>query len=162
MHELIRFSPLEPGERKALEDFLADSQRHEDALDIWQLQGFLFALAACPDAPDPDAWLPVVFGENGDEERHPEFSDLVLRLHAEIRQEVEAGDYRLPEACVFSWDNHERRFLDAWVEGFLMTDEWLEDHWRRALKVATHKNLDGVGEFAEALDEILAFMQIYA
>lgn len=162
MHETTEFSPLTPGEKQTLEDFLADPQRHEDALDFWQLHGFLFALIACPDAPGSEVWLPIVFGENGDEHRFPEITDLILRLHAEIARAVENQAFRLPETCVFSWDSHERRYLDAWVEGFLMTDEWLEDHWRHALTVATRKNLEGSGEFAEALDEILALMQIYA
>ncbi|WP_369602180.1 UPF0149 family protein [Hahella sp. SMD15-11] len=149
-------------ELQKLESFLADEARHDDALDLDQLQGFLFAIASCPMPPEEGEWMPVIFGENGDDQAHPEIVALVRRLHDSIRQDIEQGTWTLPERCVFSWDNWERRYLDAWVEGFLMTDEWLEDHWRQALAAARHKHLDGYSEFAEALDEILAFMQIYA
>ena len=121
----------------ALELFLTHSRRHPGTLRYHELQGFLFAVASCPDLVKPGEWLPIVFGGGSagyaDLEEAQRILDELMTLYNSINAGVREGNATLPRDCRFRGDILANLDEDApiaqWSRGFLTGHQWLEESW---------------------------------
>ncbi len=150
--------------RQQLSDFLDDMALGESKLNYEQMQGFMLAVACCPQQLDAEDWLPVVLGEayTGDQLMLGPVSHTLEVLLVNLREQLIDETFRLPETCLFSWDPWERRQLEHWCEGFLLGDEWLETHWMQALALLKRDDPVASQTVADELDEVVGLVKVLA
>ncbi|OZG70986.1 hypothetical protein BTA51_23050 [Hahella sp. CCB-MM4] len=149
-------------DRKALKTYLGHPDRAHNTLNLSQTEGFLFAVACCPQDVQTSDWLQVVLGEEFiDEDLAQQGLDQQLEdLYVSIRELVAEGAYRLPEDYEFSWDAEERRSFEQWCEGALLADEWLESQWMDALSQAYHRDPVSYEKLSHDLDDVIGLFKI--
>jgi uncharacterized protein len=122
---------------RALREYLDHPDRPAGALSYHELQGFLFAVASCPELADPSEWMPMVFGEEG-----PTYAGMtearavvggVMDLYTAITTAVGDGTIALPVDCGFREDVldnlHDDAPVSLWARGFVQGHHWLEESW---------------------------------
>ncbi len=150
-------------DRDVLARYLGHPDRAHSTLNLSQTEGFLFAVACCPqDVSEPD-WLQVVLGDLGESDSddiEDEISQQLVLLYQRVAQDVEDGTYQLPPDCEFSWDAEERRVFEQWCEGILLADQWLEPRWVEALSQAYHRDMLSYEKLSRDLDDTIGLMKI--
>lgn len=103
-------------------------------------EGFIFAVAACPEIPMPETWMPWLV--QGNRESHPSLSMDTLAeglMHA-LRETL--GKMRgeigcMPQAYLRLQENGEvASDLEKWLTGLLAAHKQLEPCWQRAWTLA--------------------------
>ncbi len=149
-------------DRTALETYLGHPDRAHNTLNLFQTEGFLFAVACCPQDVQSSDWLQVVLGEESS------YEDLIQlgidqqleALYASTCEQVSEGSYRLPDYYCFSWDAEERQAFEQWCEGALLADEWLESQWMDALSQACHRDPVSYEKLSHDLDDVIGLLKI--
>ena len=106
-------------------------------LTYHELQGFLFALASCPDMVLPSEWMPIVFGDgNLDEDTLAGAQEAMTELMGQYNAAnaaVTAGtpslpaDVDIPEDVLAAFEPEAP--IGAWCRGFIKGHTWLEESW---------------------------------
>jgi len=126
--------PLSEDEFADLDDWLGICS----PFDVQRLLGLLHALAVAPGTVTPSAWVPIVL-PNGVEDLNqddvPGFMGLLLRLHGDVIETVNAEETMTPEPV-----KHEdcRSFAEGYSAGAELDPEWLgnEGRWSFASPLA--------------------------
>lgn len=121
----------------SLAAFLSAPARPNGTLLYHELQGFLFAVACCPDLITPSDWLPEVFyGLSAGYRSRAEAQHIVgelTRVYNEVNASVLTGSPTLPPDCTVHGDvlaNFDAGApLCQWARGFIAGDEWLAEAW---------------------------------
>ena len=128
------FTAAEAG---ALADFLGAAERPQGTLSYCELAGFLFAVAASPEAALPSEWLPLIFDEQqagyATAEEAQQILSLIMALYNDINRGVAEGAPALPPGCAARAKPAANLQADAplsqWARGFTSGYDWLEDVW---------------------------------
>ena len=120
-----------------LASFLEDPARPPETLRHHELQGFLFAVASCPELVPPSDWMPEIFGaEDAGYESLDEAQAILGELmvaYNEVTASVTSERAELPSDCRFrkktlaNFDDDAA--ISQWSRGFKRGYLWLEDSW---------------------------------
>jgi len=150
-------------DRDALALYLGHPDRAHSTLNLSQTEGFLFAVACCPQDVSEFDWLQIVLGDSDDsdsDDAEVDISRWLVMLYQEIAQDVEESRYQLPAECQFSWDAEERLVFEQWCEGVLLADQWLEPRWVEALSQAYHRDMVSYEKLSRNLDDTIGLLKI--
>jgi uncharacterized protein len=135
---------LSEQEMEALGDFLMSDATSSEVMMLDQLDGFFTALASGPTVPEPDVWLPRVWGPAtadaptfaNDAER-TRITDLLTRhLNATVwslNQELESFE-PIFDMNVYEGDEHEYIDGESWAHGYMSGIELQRDTWKKLLE----------------------------
>ena len=124
-----------------LAQFLTAPERPEGTMTYPELQGFLFAVACCPEPVEPDEWLALIFNEQdagfADEDEAAAMIEAIVGVYNDIYEELLEGEPLLPDCCRIltpaDANFADDASLSAWARGFLDGHEWLADIWEQAV-----------------------------
>jgi len=131
--------PKFPSRFRRLDDILADLAV-EDPLLLTELDGYLTGIAVCPQAIEPNEWLPPIWGGGYGEGAPFEdpidvqlFADMVLARFQEIRRDLARGK---PQP-IFETDERNGEVLwEEWIGGFSMATSLRPATWSAVAKGA--------------------------
>ena len=138
---------LSKNEIEELGRFLGDPQRPDGTLGFQELQGFLFAVASCPEFIQPSDWMPVVSNDEDmgfkDQSEAEHILSLIITLYNQVNSGVMARSDRMPLGCEFQ-NEPEANFeedaaISQWSRGFWLGHDWLDDVWNECVP----EQLDG-------------------
>ncbi|WP_020408574.1 UPF0149 family protein [Hahella ganghwensis] len=149
-------------DRETLRTYLGHPDRAHNTLNLYQTEGFLFAVACCPQDVQTSDWLQVVLGEDEafEVDGGQEVGQLLEHMYAVIEKQTAEGVYQLSDDYEFSWDVEERRAFEQWCEGILLADEWLEPQWMDALSQAYHRDPVSYEKLSHDLDDVVGLFKI--
>ena len=128
---------LSKGEIEDLRKFLVSPQRPDGTLCFQELQGFLFAVASCPEMVRPSDWLPVISDDEDigfkDQSEAERILSLIMTLFNQVNTAVMDRSDAMPPGCKFQTDidaNFEEEVaISQWSRGFTLGHDWLADAW---------------------------------
>ena len=115
-------------EWERLAEYFQSDEIPEAAMDLFELHGFMTALAIIPQATEQGAWLPEVMG---DDESLPEpgLIELMQRMIGGIAEELDSGDgVELPMELLPD-DEEEGELLSSWCLGFVQGQMLNDEAW---------------------------------
>lgn len=102
-------------------------------------RGFIFAVAACPEIPMPESWMPWLIKQDSRPADNTSFDHLAEGLMDGLRQELQVmreGGKLVPNDCVWNVDAAERLALSEWLTGLLSAHSQMEPVWQDAWLLA--------------------------
>lgn len=149
-----------------LTELLSSERCSEDALNIHQLRGFLWAVISSPAKLMTQDWLPMVLGEVKDGEEPFEtqedldrFLAVLFTFYHDTLQQFTDQEIRFPPEYIYSDDIALMQPLTDWCEGLLIGHDWLEDIWTEA---SVDIELEDGSSLEEPLETILAIITLFA
>ena len=153
---------------KTLSDFLDDTARPANTMPLFEVRGFLWAIASAPTDIEIEDWLPYIFeGDDAnfrDDAEEENITVLLLNLLDEQYQRIEDDDSELT-ASEYHWHEAEdqRWPLTAWCSGLLKAHYWQEDIWNELLaETEPVKTEDGIFDIVEEIDSTLSIAALFA
>ncbi|MCW8091719.1 UPF0149 family protein [Alteromonas sp. ASW11-130] len=113
-------------------------------------EGYIFAIAAAPEIPMPEQWMPgVIKGSNNSlsTEQVDELAEALMSTLRDSLMLMRDGASLLPDYVVWSHDKQKRIDAEQWLTGLLAGHQFVEDSWQRAWQVAQQDS------FQNATDE---------
>lgn len=153
----------------ALAAFLESPAVPANSMNIFQLDGYLRAIALTPGAIAEDMWIPLVFND-----LEPGYESDVQRLlilgqlHALYdyhRGEIAINLCNLPCCAVYARLQEERVDLEQWARGFIQGYIIREEDWNKALTRMTNSQTDhkiSANAFFDEFDAILTIVSTVA
>jgi len=148
-HELMKNirKNLSKGEIEELKRFLVSPQRPDDTMCFQELQGFLFAVASCPEMVQPSDWLPIISDDEdigfNDQSEAQKILNLIMTLFNQVNTVVLDRSDKMPPGCEFQNEidaNFEEvAAISQWSRGFMLGHDWLADVWDECVP----ESLDG-------------------
>lgn len=128
---------LSKGEIEDLRNFLVNPQRPDGTLCFQELQGFLFAVASCPEMIQPSDWLPVISDDEdigfNDQSEAQRILSLIMTLFNQVNCAVLDRSDKMPPGCEFQneidTNFEEDAAISQWSLGFALGHDWLADVW---------------------------------
>ena len=155
--------------REFIIQLLESSVCPQYTMNIDQLDGYLYAVAAEPQETAPEYWMPLVFGGE-----IPSFiegysiesvTNALIWLYNSHRAQVLSSQCELVFACEYSSIKMARIRPEQWARGFMQGYIFWEDVWNHYLNEGqTNLNLDGIllSSLNDDLDDILAVISAIA
>jgi len=113
---------------EVLAEYFHSEEIPETAMDLFELHGFMCALAIVPVAEGMAAWLPEVMGEESTVPAEP-ITGLLQRMLDGIAAELDSGDgVELPMELLPD-DEEEGELLHSWCLGFVEGQMLNEEAW---------------------------------
>lgn len=146
----------------SLAAFLSAPARPKGTLLYHELQGFLFAVACCPELVQPSEWMAEIFyGLDAGYASKAEAQHIVVeltRVYNEVNASVRTGSPALPPDCAVQAEVMAHFDATAplcqWAHGFTAGDEWLAEAW----DVEVPKGVgEDVGEEIDGAAMVLSF-----
>ncbi len=149
-----------------LTELLTSERCSDDALNVHQLRGFLWAVISSPAALMTQDWLPMVLGEvkDGEEpfdsqEELDQFLSVMLKFYQDAQQQFTHKTMQFPAEYIYSEDPELMQPLTDWCEGLLIGHDWLEDIWTES---SVDIDLDDGSSLQDTLDAVLAIITLFA
>lgn len=149
-----------------LTELLTSERCSDDALNVHQLRGFLWAVISSPAALMTQDWLPMVLGEvkDGEEpfdsqEELDQFLRVMLKFYQDAQQQFTHKTMQFPAEYIYSEDPELMQPLTDWCEGLLIGHDWLEDIWTES---SVDIDLDDGSSLQDTLDAVLAIITLFA
>ena len=128
---------LSKGEIEELKTFLVSPQRPDGTLCFHELQGFLFAVASCPEMVQPSDWLPIISDDEdigfNDQSEAERILSVIMTLYNQVNTAVLDRSYKMPPGCKFQKELEanfeEEAAISQWSRGFTLGHDWLADVW---------------------------------
>jgi uncharacterized protein len=128
---------LSKGENEVLRRFLVSPQRPDGTLCFQELQGFLFAVASCPEMIQPSDWLPIISDDEdigfNDQSEAQRILNLIMTLFNQVNCTVLDRSDKMPPGCKFQNEIdanfEEDAAISQWSLGFILGHDWLADVW---------------------------------
>ncbi len=128
---------LSKGEIEELKRFLVSPERPDGTLCYQELQGFLFAVASCPEMIQPSDWMPVISDDKdicfNDQSEAQHILSLIIALYNQVNCGVMDHSDRMPLGCKFQTEIEanfeEDAAISQWSRGFWLGHDWLADVW---------------------------------
>jgi len=138
---------LSKGEIEDLRKFLVSPQRPDGTMCFQELQGFLFAVASCPEMVQPSDWLPIISDDEdlgfNDQSEAQRILNLIMTLYNQVNSAVLDRSDRMPPGCEFQNEIdanfEEDAAISQWSRGFMLGHDWLADVWDECVP----ESLDG-------------------
>ena len=153
---------------KTLSNFLDDTARPINTMTLFEVRGFLWAIASTPADIDMDEWLPYIFeGDNPnfrDDAEEEVIVSLLLDLLDEQYQRIEDDDSELSTSDYHWHEAEDQRWpLTAWCSGLLKAHYWQEEAWNTLLaETEPVKTDDGMFDIVEEVDSTLSIAALFA
>ena len=125
--------PFDEAAQQRLIDLTEDKAAEGSTMRADEIQAFMLALLSGPDEVPAHVWLPEVLGDQSDafsEQEVQEIQDLVLRLTADLRQSLEAGE--LPDLLLYEEEDELPDFY-TWCNAYLYALDVVETDWFEAV-----------------------------
>lgn len=126
--------PLSEAELDRLSELLDSDLTPEDCMDLSMLQGYFTAILIGPDSPEPEEWLPAVWGD-GPLARHftaraeaDEVVDLVVRFYNALAEELETRPQDF-DPLLYLEEDTDQQICRPWCLGFVLGAALREDLW---------------------------------
>ena len=128
---------LSMGEIEDLRKFLVSPQRPDGTLCFQELQGFLFAVASCPEMIQPSDWLPVISDDEdigfNDQSEAQRIMSLIMTLFNQVNCAVLDRSDKMPAGCEsqneIDANFEEDAAISQWSLGFALGHDWLANVW---------------------------------
>jgi len=128
---------LSKGEIEELKTFLVSPQRPDGTLCFHELQGFLFAVASCPEMVQPSDWLPIISDDEdigfNDQSEAERILSVIMTLYNQVNTAVLDRSDKMPPGCKFQKELEanfeEEAAISQWSRGFTLGHDWLADVW---------------------------------
>ena len=125
--------PFDEAAQQRLIELTEDKAAEGSTMRADEIQAFMLALLSGPDEVPIPIWLPEVLGDQSDafsEQEVQEIQDLVLRLTADLRQSLEAGE--LPDLLLYEEEDELPDFY-TWCNAYLYALDVVETDWFEAV-----------------------------
>jgi uncharacterized protein len=99
------------------------------------IQGVVFAVAAAPEIPMPEKWLPWVIKTSNQltsTEQADNLTDILMKTLQLQLKSLSEEKIHLPEGITFSQDGKVRSPIALWCQGMLFGHSQLESVWQKA------------------------------
>ena len=100
------------------------------------LEGLIFGVAACPEIPMPEQWMPWVIRTDANtavsKQQADELADYLMNRLRDILDNMRKDERLLPEACQWRGDGLQHDALQQWLKGLLTAHQQLEKQWQQA------------------------------
>lgn len=115
---------------------LCDSEELKDVLHPYRfIQGVIFAVAAAPEIPMPEKWLPWVIKTTKQlksTEQADNLTDILMKLLQIQLKQMSEEKIRLPMGVTFQSEQHQQSQVAIWCQGTLFGHSQLEPIWQKA------------------------------
>ena len=99
------------------------------------ISGMIFAIAACPELPMPNHWLPLVFKSPPerakDQQINQLFDDLMSVFKVQLL-DIQSSEIGLPSQCVSVNNECSDASIAQWCKGFVFAHSNNQSCWQRA------------------------------
>ncbi len=115
-------------------------------------EGFIFAIAAAPEIPMPETWMPALINgsnNNLDPARVDQLADALMFTLRDSLKGMRDKEALLPEYVVWADDKQRRAGAEQWLTGLLAGHQLVEECWQQAWQRAQHAakgNSEGLTE----------------
>ncbi|WP_293751148.1 UPF0149 family protein [uncultured Paraglaciecola sp.] len=99
------------------------------------IQGVVFAVAAAPEIPMPEKWLPWVIKTSNQltsTEQADNLTDILMKMLQEQLKSMSEEKIHLPLGITFSQEEHNQSSVAMWCQGMLFGHSQLEPVWQNA------------------------------
>jgi len=99
------------------------------------IQGIIFAVAAAPEIPMPEKWLPWAIKTSNQltsTEQADKLTDILMKLLQSQLQSMSEDKIHLPVGITFNQDGQEQSSVAMWCQGMLFGHSQLESVWQHA------------------------------
>lgn len=99
------------------------------------IRGLVFAVAAAPEIPMPEVWLPWAIKTNNQltsTEQADHLTDLLMKVLQEQLKDMSEEKIALPKGVTFSQQGQEQSSVALWCQGMLFGHSQLESVWQQA------------------------------
>lgn len=99
------------------------------------IQGVVFAVAAAPEIPMPEKWLPWVIKTTNQltsTEQADNLTDILMKMLQEQLKSMSEEKIHLPLGISFSKEEHTQSSVAVWCQGMLFGHSQLESVWQNA------------------------------
>jgi uncharacterized protein len=99
------------------------------------IQGVVFAVAAAPEIPMPEKWLPWVIKTSNQltsTEQADNLTDILMKMLQEQLKSMSEEKIHLPLGISFSQEEHTQSSVAVWCQGMLFGHSQLESVWQNA------------------------------
>ncbi|MEP1449043.1 MAG: UPF0149 family protein [Paraglaciecola sp.] len=128
-------STFEPPEYGVLRD-LCDSTALRDVVHPYPfIQGLIFAVAAAPEIPMPELWLPWAIKTSNQltsVEQADNLTDVLMKVLQQQLKQMSAEKIQLPQGMTFTQKGPEKSAVAQWCQGVLFGHTQLEPVWQAA------------------------------
>ena len=115
---------------------LCESEKLLDVLHPYAfIQGVVFAVAAAPEIPMPEKWLPWVIKTSNQlisTEQADEITDILMKLLQQQLKSMSEEKIHLPMDITFIQDGQKQSSVAVWCQGMLFGHSQLETTWQDA------------------------------
>ncbi len=122
---------------------LNDVYQNSELTDLLPAQafteGFIFAIAAAPEIPMPEKWMPALINGRSNHLESTLVDKLADALMFTLRDSLKAmrdGSVLLPRYVVWTEDKQSREPAEQWLTGLLAGHQFVEDCWQQAWRRA--------------------------
>jgi uncharacterized protein len=115
-------------EWERLAEYFQSDEIPEAAMDLFELHGFMTALAIIPVTTEQADWLPVVMGEEADKPEG-DITALMQRMLGGIATELDSGDGVELPMDLLPDDEEEGELLRSWCLGFVQGQMLNDEAW---------------------------------
>lgn len=128
-------STFESPEYAVLRD-LCDSATLRDVVHPYPfIQGLIFAVAAAPEIPMPEQWLPWAIKTSNQltsVEQADNLTDVLMKVLQQQLKNMSAEKIQLPQGITFTQKGPEKSAVAQWCQGILFGHSQLEPVWQAA------------------------------
>lgn len=127
------------------------------------IDGLLFAVAAAPEIPMPDTWLPWLVKQPGTIQAKDadELTSLLLALLKHRLAEMRDETFALPEECRFDTDKSNLA-LTQWLTGLMIGHQQLEPVWLDAWQCVQKQQPERLPDLQRDLSHCLRMFSTFA
>lgn len=127
------------------------------------IDGLMFAVAAAPEIPMPDTWLPWVVKQSGNiaAKDADELTSLLLALLKHRLAEMRDETFLLPKDCQFN-AKQSNLPLKQWLTGLMIGHQQLEPVWLQAWQCVQEKQPGALPELQRNLSHCLRMFSTFA
>jgi uncharacterized protein len=111
----------------------------EELLDVLHpyafIQGLVFAVAAAPEIPMPEAWLPWAIKTSNqltNNEQADKLTDILMKILQTQLRSMSEEKINLPMGITFNQDGQKQSSVAVWCQGMLFGHSQLEPVWQHA------------------------------
>lgn len=104
------------------------------------LQGLIFGVAACPEIPMPEQWMPWVIRADVNtaisKQQADELADYLMGRLRDTLDSMRKEERLLPEEYLCRGDGLQHDELQQWLKGLLTAHQQLEKQWQQAWQMS--------------------------
>lgn len=110
------------------------------------MEGLIFAVAACPEIPMPERWMPWVLnidaGHSLSKQQADQLADDLMGRLRNVLDRMRQDKPLLPGQYAWSKDDASRLALQNWLKGLLTGHQQLQPNWQAAWKDNEQSTVD--------------------